>query len=481
MDIDLDNHECIDPGEHEELLRDLQGNILKGHGREMVRLVPVTFTGEAAKARSWVRAFGRGWVTGASLQDQQAAGWRNEKVDSLFANLFLTCPGYRYIGVEDPQIPTDLRFRAGMIESRERLNDPPGDAWDPPYDPVARPIHAMALLAASTPAVLEKGVKQVTDSLAFIHADFRVQPGQALSARNANHGVADGGYVEHLNYLDGRSQPVFLRQDFDRETADGGTDKYNPFAPLRLVLVKEPQTSADRPTGYGSYLVYRKLEQNVRGFKERERKPDDVKSPSLADQLGLGGDARKRAGAMALGRFENGTPAALSATDSVEGQWPPGSLTSAPNNFNYDNDPKGTKCPVFAHIRKVNPRTPESRQHRIVRRGITYDDIGRAAPPSDEAQPYAQMPTGGVGLLFMCFQSSIGDQFEHLQGSANDASAGMDPLVGQAGNGGSLICRWPKKWGAEDFLAEPFGGFVCLKGGEYFFAPSKSFFQGLSL
>ena len=193
-----------------------------------------------------------------------------------------------------------------------------------------------------------------------------------------------------------------------------------------------------------------------------------MEEPSLATTLGMVKEDRKRVGAMVVGRFENGTPLAVSAR-SIAGR--------PTNNFSFEADPEGLKCPLFAHIRKVNPRTEESRSHRIVRRGITYDDIKRQAPPSDETQALKQMPRGGVGLLFMCLQSSIEHQFEHLQIEANRSD--HDPLIGRPGDEGVAGQHWPLIWGGQATEQTPFGAFVTLKEGEYFFAPSCSFFGSL--
>ena len=100
--------------------------------------------------------------------------------------------------------------------------------------------------------------------------------------------------------------------------------------------------------------MFRKLEQNVRAFKEREQQ--------FAQALGLPEADAKRAGALVMGRFEDGTPVVLKATPDRSGP--------VPNNFTYEDDSHGGKCPFQAHIRKVNPR--QEGVPRIVRRGITY-------------------------------------------------------------------------------------------------------------
>src|SRR5262249_20727275 len=90
---------------------------------------------------------------------------------------------------------------------------------------------------------------------------------------------------------------------------------------------------------YGSFFVFRKLEQNVRGFRS-----------ALADLtrvLGPGSDV-ERAGAMAVGRFRDGTPIVPTTAPT------PGAEL---NNFTYAaDDSSGKVCPFHAHIRKTNPR-----------------------------------------------------------------------------------------------------------------------------
>src|SRR5262245_29654761 len=91
------------------------------------------------------------------------------------------------------------------------------------------------------------------------------------------------------------------------------------------------------------------------------------------------------------------------------------------------------------------------------------------------------LPKEKVGLLFICFQSSIADQFEFIQRNwANDKDLwrrkrGVDPIAGQFGPDGQIEAQdWPINWGEGDRASFSFSSFVKLKGGEYFFAPSIS-------
>lgn len=212
--------------------------------------------------------------------------------------------------------------------------------------------------------------------------------------------------------------------------------------------------------------MFRKLEQHVRAFKERER--------ALAQALGLTGADTKRAGALVVGRFDDGTPVVVQPTAG-----------RPTNNFTYDGDPDGEKCPLQAHIRKVNPR--QQGMPRIVRRGITYGQRGKE--PKDNPS-LEELPSEDVGLLFMCYQRNIKNQFEFVQLAwANNPqcpvnqATGIDPVIGQPGGMGAGQQKWPVQWNdpREQHELFDFHGFVTLKGGEYFFAPSLHFLKNIEL
>ena len=176
--------------------------------------------------------------------------------------------------------------------------------------------------------------------------------------------------------------------------------------------------------------------------------------------------------------------------DEAKGQAPP-------NDFNYAND-AGARCPFQAHIRKVNPRHTDAgeRAHIMPRRGIPFTDIARKIHPSDvpgsedladfDANVRPNLPTGGVGLLFMAYNSNLANQFVFTQQSwANSvnfpsANTGIDPIIGQ-GAGTAAVQTWPGGWDDPSKPPKPlnFANFVTMRGGEYFFAPSLTFFKNL--
>jgi Dyp-type peroxidase family len=309
---------------------------------------------------------------------------------------------------------------------------------------------------------------------------LRVQHGRAL--RNS---AGDG--IENFGYVDGRSQPLMLVEDIERENSTVGASRWDPAFPLETALVPDPGAKDD--LSFGSFFVFRKLEQAVKDFKRSEQ--------VVADTLGLKGDARELAGAMIVGRFEDGTPVTLS--DEARGGSPS-------NNFDYDTD-AGQRCPFHAHIRKSNPRgsggaekEPDERKHLMARRGMPFEDVKREVHPDElpesatlaefDAEVAPLLPKGGVGLLFMAFNSEIGTQFKFTQQVwVNNAGFplkpagvhGIDPVIGQTPiHPGDQ--KLPNEWdnpAAGTSNKVDFGHFVTMRGGEYFFSPSLTFLLNL--
>lgn len=472
MPVNLSGPGPIDPDDpqFETMLRHLQGNILKGHGRDHSVNIFVQLAGDAPRARQRLGALAKRLVTSALRQRDEARQFRQFGIPgSLFGNVLLTARGYAALGMTASQVNgafSDPFFQDGLEAHGGDLNDPDPATWDEGFR--GRRIDALILLADADRDFLLRQARAVMDELQAFSTVLAVEIGDALRTE-------DGEGIEHFGYVDGRSQPIYFTTDLPNE---GGTDQWNPVEPLERVLIPDPQTA--EPDAFGSYFVFRKLEQDVLHFKMREQE--------LADALGLEDEERERAGAMAVGRFEDGTPLAVSQTD--------GFIPKKENNFNYGIDPDGLRCPFQAHIRKANPRgdiertfhIPQAtaeRPRRITRRGITY---GKRNMHPQALQGLDDLPTKDVGLLFACFQASIENQFAFIQSTwVNNegfvkAGTGLDPVIGQAAAGGAPNPQqWRAEWGVPGSAQKPFSfhGFVTLKGGECFFAPSIPFLESL--
>ena len=457
--------------EEQRMLQCLQGNILKAHGRpETLNIFFKLDPTKPLESKRALRELANYHITTAAKQLRETEEFKNAKSPGgIFVAAFLSATGYAALGVPGPAMPDEPFFLNGMRHqtSLGALNDDMA-TWEAGF---AQQIDGMILIGDMTRAGVDAKHADITKLLGEAGAAIlHEQVGSAVK----NH--ADVG-IEHFGYVDGRSQPLLLTEDVSDEAATAGSVRWDPSFGLSAALVQDP--AANDATSFGSYFIFRKLEQDVRGFKRMEQE--------LADALYLKGEARELAGALVVGRFEDGTPVTMA--DDAKGQVPP-------NDFNYSNDP-GTRCPFHAHIRKVNPRhaAPFERSHIMPRRGIPFTETPRRVHPSDlpDAKSLADfdqtiaplLPTGGVGLLFMAYNRSLADQFVFTQQTwANNqnfpnGNSGIDPIIGQ-GPGAAVAQSWPDGWDQpKPPVAFGFSGFVTMRGGEYFFAPSLTFLKNL--
>lgn len=443
----------LDPGIYAELLADLQGNIIKSHGRDHTVLLFVRWRRDRIDdARRWIADFAESWLTSAQQQFEQARHFRETmQCGPVVGSFFLSRRGYEALGFSGVSLPADQPFRMGMQhdELAATLGDPPVSSWEVGYQ---QACDALISLADDDLLRLLQTVNQLCQQLRNCGEILHREDGFVL--RNARRQA-----IEHFGYVDGVSQPLFASHDIQRQRDAGASfHNWDPRAPLSLVLVKDP--NGRHEDSYGSYLVLRKLEQNVRGFNAEMRQ--------LASTLQVDPDL---AGAYTVGRFKDGTPVSI-ATSSTDDHG---------NDFNFKDDPNGRRCPLHAHVRKTNPRgdtvqrahvsEEEERGHRIVRRAISYGSHRPDAEPERDS-----------GMLFLCFQASIENQFNFMQVRWANApnfvrvGTGPDPLV--ALTDGSQ--QWPLRWGDAQTCAYAMKRWVAMKGGEYLFAPSISFLRSLA-
>ena len=106
----------LDPGVHTPLLADLQGNIIKSHGRDYSVLLFLRWRPEQLEAaRVWIAGFANRWVTSALQQLEECRRFREfGEPGSVFGSFFLTRSGYEALGFKASAIPSDQPFRMGM-------------------------------------------------------------------------------------------------------------------------------------------------------------------------------------------------------------------------------------------------------------------------------------------------------------------------------------------------------------------------------
>jgi Dyp-type peroxidase family len=299
----------------------------------------------------------------------------------------------------------------------------------------------------------------------------------------ANHRQFSSGEVdrvEHFGFRDGVSRPWI---EFDMPGAPlrtpppgGGTPRQDgrwaPLAPGEFLLgypdedgLLQPWPCNAKLRHGGTYMVFRKLEQDVVGFRNFLRAGRSAR------------DARKLAAQM-IGRWPDGTPLVQSPEGPNEDV--PADPNRTLNDFRYKrDDPRGLRCPISAHIRRANPRDTgdrdDVRRHRILRRGIAYGgDLLPEDSPGDGKKR---------GLLFVALNSRIDQQFEFLHGHwmnqgefLGQAGAGQDPILGAYRGELDDTFVTPSQPGPATNLTR----FVTMRGGDYFFIPGLEALSGLA-
>ena len=312
----------------------------------------------------------------------------------------------------------------------------------------------------------------------LLHIELGQDPSQEAddAARHDNPAAEPSPRREHFGFRDGLSQP-FVDLDLGDTLPGGGSpdrqSSWTPAAKGELFLDASDEdgevqaTPVNRQLRKGStYLVFRKLEQDVpglRSFVERQHPRDEPAQRALEAQF--------------VGRWPDGAPLVLSPYDNKP---PPGRGEAPLNDFRYAaDDPEGARCPLGAHIRRANPRDiggrSEVRHHRILRRGISYGGPMLPLHSMGDGEPR--------GLLFIAANARIDLQFEVVQGEwlnggefLGQAGLARCPLTGS--NAGATADRFLPRGAVAPITGLP--SFVTLRGGDYFFAPGLSALKRLA-
>jgi deferrochelatase/peroxidase EfeB len=479
--------------------------------------------GDPSAARRWLRTFAP-----ASI-----AGLRERPTE--ICQVAFTATGLRELGVTDEILQQfSAEFVEGMANSENRSrrlgdvgeNAPARWCWGVGE----KEPHLLLILFSIGRQIETLAARMLNDAL-----DASLCTIDILSDSNMHK-------VEPFGFADGISQPSF---DWDRARTPGtkaDQDYTNLLALGELLLgyrneygllTDRPLLDAkDKNAGLlrrgslatydlglnGSYLVYRQLAQDVRGFWQW-----------VAGEAGRCGITKEELAEAMVGRKIDGSPLA----ELGLGREIPGGSPGDRNGFLFDTDPDGLSCPIGAHIRRANPRTGDvpggrkgrldnfltmlglttrrdpratsstlpwprnttvwpflrseddavasARFHRILRRAREYGpklDRDSALSPASAGDPER-------GIHFLCLNANISRQFEFVQGawiaSAKFAalSGEQDPLVGNREAFPTGPIASPQRTDGFSRPSAPLRcrhatalpQFVRVRGGAYFFLP----------
>jgi Dyp-type peroxidase family len=378
-------------------------------------------------------------------------------------NVAFSAAGLRALGVAEAQVDSfPVAFREGMAARAAQLGDegPQGpEHWDPGLrDDTA---HLLVALTAWSGDRLDERAEELA---------VRIEHDDGLRLAHCQRAERFDDRREHFGFLDGVAQPKLDGIDPDG-TPPMGTpvrDGWRALAIGEFVLGRRdaegvvPPVPAEGWAANGSYLVVRKLHQDVAAFRRLVRETG-------GDYPGAGGP--DELAAKIVGRWADGTPLTLSPRHpdpAIAGD--PGRV----NRFKFDVDPVGSGCPLGAHIRRVNPRDSAgvggamTTRHRLLRRGLPY---------GPRLLPGEALADDGVdrGLVFTCFVADIQRQFEFVvkrwvnDGDLLRAGHDPDPLIGTPRPGSKL--KVPGAPGEPPYFLALDEPLVRLRGGAYLFQP----------
>jgi Dyp-type peroxidase family len=522
---------------------EIQGNILLGFNKDFETLLFFEIA-DVVPFRLWLQDLA-GLVTTTrdvllfrrSLRTLRQRG-AERTLRSTWLQIAFACGGLEKL-VKPGEISKfrDEAFRQGLAARSEPiLKDPHGSAQSWLIGGPHNTADVVVLVAADDGRDLDIEVVRLTEAATSNGARL------LLSQRGARLPDRDR---EHFGFRDGISQPG-IRGRLSEDPHDLLTPRQNPDDPNegegegkpgqtliwpgefvfgysgqdpdarardRGVLKEGPNSLGDEHNPLapqwarnGSYLVFRRLRQDVGAFRRFIRRE--------ASRLSLPTDVLE---AKIIGRFRSGAPIARTPVDDPG----MGADDCANNDFRFAvaspaigprsddcqcerKSPPAPKdfgartCPFAAHIRKTYPRYDvvrfdegESREnnesHRILRHGIPF------GPPYPDPEPEEGHDTAERGLLFLAYQTSIAEQFEHIQSAwANEVErrapppgllfgAGHDLIIGQnPQEPRQFLLRMPDGAGGERIeilVADPF---VLPTGGGYFFVPALTALQQIA-
>jgi len=502
---------------------DIQGNIIPGFNKDHQHFLFFKL-GSAKAARVWLR-----WLTPRiSSMDEVLAfvrahrslrlklGVREPGLKATWVNVAFSYEAIAKLAGRDQADAFDERsFRQGLAERSAHLGDPedpnaPGHRANWVVGGPENEAEILVIVASDDSDDLAEMVDVITQEATQARMELVFeQLGRTLPGSLRGH--------EHFGFKDGISQPG-IRGRVSSAPGDFITPRYvnaaDPHAgifakpgqmlvwPGQFLLGERRQNtesmtaSAPAASNFpkwarrGSYVVCRRLLQDVPAFLQ-----------FVADAAATLGLPEVRVASMLVGRWPSGAP--LMRVPDADDPVLAGD-EFANNHFLFDDDTRpsglrpipgyagdshpaaradvlGAVCPHFAHIRKVNPRDvatdlgkpADGLLRMILRRGIPF-----GSPLAGVKKPSRKLVAQERGLVFLCYGSSIEDQFEFLtrrwaNSTIQPNLGGHDPIIGQEGREPrARVVDFPTPAGPVRLHLKR--EWVTVTGGGYFFAPPIS-------
>jgi Dyp-type peroxidase family len=463
-------------------LEDIQGFGLAGFSKDRQEIVAVRINSVAGGQQlfSWLATQAADAFAVSHFNTAFSEVARRTGVESLKATwtaVMVSAAGLTALGIPVTDLPTSdgaTAFLAGMAARAaeigdEQTTDQPAQ-WLAPFQPGANQVHLLVVVASDDVCDLDRQLLRVYEHVQACDCDvvFR-ERGATLPQPLTGH--------EHFGFKDGISQPAIVGDDSPPPGAP-------PSVPPGEFVLGYPDSQGNTlGTGTkwqdGSYVVFRRLRQDVARFRQIVAAGVPDSNPAVAGDL---------LGAKMLGRWKSGAP----IEEFPDADPGPGHEDNA---FAYQqDDAAGQTCPVWAHVRKANPRDENapggqpagSELHRMIRRGIPF------GPPLPDCAP----ADDGIarGLHFFAMVSDVARQFEFVQSNwmnnpnfpigsvpaepngpyapptPGTPAGGPDPVVGEHDpNAVDTLAQGSTN------VAFPLGTeLVSVTAGEYFFLPSIS-------
>lgn len=437
--------------------RDVQGNVLKGYRAERATHYVLQVL-DARAARAWLAARATAGAAPAELPTVTSAEiWLPGEEPMLMLNLGLTAAGMKALGIQSKwQAQFPAAFKEGALNRApgnfDTGNNGPSHWWlggegDAPL------IHVMASLYqrdSTGEQAFKKAAEALLDSLDA--GGLKLLDSQDVEQRDR--GVL--GYADGIAHPRVAGRDTHVRTDLQPASTAGefvlGAEYKNIYGGSSLGALPVGLASN------GTFCAVRVLAQDAEVFHQALK--------SEAARLKVDPDWLA---AKLMGRWFDGAPVSLH----------PDRLPSDPdenrrNDFDYAPshefpatplDHEGLRCPVGAHIRRVNARTSRIAgaryARRLMRRGMNYT---RTANGKTEK---------GLFGLFIC--ADLERQFEFVQRHwingdrfAEGARGCRDPFAGTP-EGGVHDFSIPMRAG--EALKVRLPQFVFTRGSVYLFMP----------